>query len=339
MASRIQTQRSEGQISVDLSESNPDKAVDRRRSVAASVRDDDGEPRRTKTEDALFKRMNRFEKNIRKEFDQKQADSEARHQREISALREENERLSLERGENKEAADAHEAAMALLTKELEAANEKGDSALAAQITAKMIKADGEYHAKLTGTKQRADGAKKAAPTQDPNLQQQVQRRTGPTAAGARFIKANEDWWDDPEFEIEKQAASQLYVNLTTQDGFEANSDETFKEVAKRLKVKFPTLEIQMHGVRKVRGPDDDADPDDDDEGLDDQADAQLQRRAAAARVTDRGPASQGTRSRETRRTLTPAEIKTMRDVGLNPENDRDVVAFTREIQAADAARA
>lgn len=341
MASRHQARAPESSISVDLTESNPEKAVDRRRAVPPTVRDPDDEPpRRTQTEDRLFKRMNRLEANIRKEFNQKVADQDAKHQREISALREENERLQVERGENREATEAHEAAMLALTKELEAANEKGDSALAAQITARMIRADGEYHAKLSGTKQRADGAKTKT-SDDPNLQPQEQRRTGPTAAGARFIKANEEWWDDEEFSIEKQAASQIYVDLTSKDGFEANSDETFKEVAKRLKAKFPRLEIKAHGVRKLASDPDDGNQGDDDADLGDPDDGDPDdppvRRAAAARLADRGPAGNANRNNQ-RRTLTPQEIKTMRSVGLNPDDDKDVVAFTREIQAADQAR-
>lgn len=357
MANESQARRTpEREISVDLSEGDPSKAVSRRNArsdIAAQVRDDDdrggsaGGKQRTKTEQELFKRMTRMQRSMTKQFNQQLADSEARHQREIAALRGSGATgVSIDR-DQQQLKDAHEKAMAELEKQLADANEKGDSAAAAKITAQMIKADGEYHAKLSQTAVRRD-----AGGADPNAGAGAgadaggKRAAGPTPAGSRFILANEDWWEDPEFEVEKAAASTIFLRLINEEGFTSNSDETFKEVGKRLKAKFPNLDIKVAGGKKV---DQDADggaddlgeggPGDGDDDEDEEAQQQQRttRRAASARIADRGNA--GNRNNGNRRTLTTEEIKTMRSVGLNPDNDKDVISFLREAVALEQARA
>jgi hypothetical protein len=329
----------EREISVDLSEADAGKAVARRAprsDIASQVRDDDDRARggkRSKTEEELFKRMTRMQRSLTKQFDQKLADSQAQHQREIADLRKQYEGgVDVERGGASALKDAHEKAMAALEAELTEANEKGDSAAVAKITAKMIKADGEYHAKLTGTQVRRDagGDQPGGGTQQPRQAAPVK---GPTPAGSRFILANEDWWEDPEHEIEKAAASTIFLKLLNEDGFDANSDETFKEVAKLLKAKFPDLPVMTGKGKQARGNEIDdgpgeGDDDDDDEGRD--RDTRNERgRAPAMRVTDRG-AGNGRIAQGNRRTLTTEEIKTMRSVGMSPDNDRDVIQFLRE---------
>lgn len=327
-------------ISVDLSESDGTKAVTRQTrpaDIAASVRDDQGGGDRqnySPAERKMFTRMSRFQKNISKQFDQKLADQEARHQQELSALRKQYEGVSVERQGDAEAASAHEKAMKLLEEKLAAANEKGDSIEAARITKEMIQADGAYHAKLSGTKQRADtGGGAGGGTQ----QQQQQRPAGPTPAGSRFILANEEWWEDPEFAIEKQAASTIYLELMNNEGYEANSDETFAEVAKRLKAKFRDLPVVAgkRGRQAEPGDGDDDDDDDLDQRDRDQDRGQNRRRAPAAAMQDRGEPSQRRQSGN-RRTLTDQEITTMKKVGMNPDNDKDVVQFLREAVAMEA---
>lgn len=361
MANDNQARRTpEREVSVDLSEGDPAKAVSRRAAksdIGSQVRDDDdrgnrGTPKRTKTEEEIFKRMNRMQRNLTKQFDQRFADQEAKHQREIAALRRTGgDGVQLDR-DAQALKDAHEKAMEELTAKLAEANEKGDSAEAARITAKMIKADGEYHAKLSGTAVRRD-----AGGADPNAGAGAgagggegggTKRAGPTPAGSRFILANEDWWEDAEFYLEKGYASDVFLKLINEEGFTSNSDETFKEVAKRVKAKFPNLEVKIAGGKRVDleggegdgddlgggdgdGPGD-GDDDDDEEA---QRQQQQQRRAASARIADRGAA--GGRNNGNRRTLTSQEMKTMRSVGLNPENDKDVVSFMREAVALENA--
>lgn len=333
----------ETEISVDLSESDGSKAVQRRAKpespadIASSVRDDQAGGRDgnySPLERNMFRRMNRFQKNITKQFDQKLADQEARHQQELTALRSRYEGVSVERGGDTEAASAHERAMKGLEEKLAAANEKGDSAEAARLTMEIVKADGAYHAKLTGTKQRADTSGAAA---TPQTQRQAPATTGPTTYGSRFILANEDWWDDPDYVVEKGAASTLFIELTQHDGLEANSPELYREIAKRLKAKFPNLPV----VNAKRRPDEDLgfdDPEDLDEPEGNTRDRdQPRRRAPAAAMQDRGESGQRRqRGGNDRRSLTPQELDTMKKVGLNPENDKDVIQFMREANAMEA---
>lgn len=322
----------ETEISVDLSQSDPTKAVDRRNKpadIAASVRDDEDGTRRSPTEKHMMKRLNRLQKNITSQFDQKLADQEARHQQELTKLRESYQGVSVERQGDAEAATAHERAMKAFEEQLAAANEKGDSAAAARITVEMVKADGAYHAKLAGTKQRADTTGAAAAK---TLPAAAEKPRGPTPAGARFILANEDWWEDPDYAIEKGAAGQIYIALMNDEGYEANSDDTFEEVARRLKVKFPKLGVVAGKGR--RGPEDE--PEDDDEDARQREDrGQHRRRAPAGAIQDRGEAS-SRRQSGNRRSLSAQEIDTMRKVGLSPDNDRDVVQFMREANAMEA---
>jgi hypothetical protein len=345
MAGTSQAREPEKQITVDLSQGDPARAVTRsnaRSDIASQVRDEDERgdrtKGRTKTEQEIFKRMTRMQKNLTKQFDQKLADSEAEHQRELASLKQRYESgvdVS-DRGGAAQLKDAHEKAMAELEKKLAEANEKGDSAEAAKITAQMIRADGEYHAKLTGTQVRRDATGDGAGQQQE--QQRPKKGTGPTPAGSRFILANEDWWEDPEFEIEKAAASTIYLKLVNEEGFGNNDDETFKEVGKRLKAKFPDLPVMRATGKQARGeddPGDDDDPDDDAEETRQKGDQQQQRgRAPAMRVSDRG-AGNGNMARGNRRTLTAEEIKTMRNVGLNPDNDKDVLSFLKEAVALE----
>jgi hypothetical protein len=329
----------ETEISVDLSESDGSKAVTRTAKpadIAANVRDDrtDGAPNYSDAERTMFKRMTRFQKNISKQFDQKLADQEARHQQELTQLREQYQGVSVERQGDAEAATAHEKAMKALEERLAAANEKGDSVDAARITKEMIQADGAYHARLSGTKQRADTTGAGAGTGTQQQQQRPAKAGGPTPAGSRFILANEDWWEDPEFAAEKAAAGAIYLQLMNDEHMEANDDETFKEVGRRLKAKFPNLAVV--GIKRRR----EADPgDDDDDDLGDDESRrepdQHRRRAPAAAMQDRGAPSQRRQSGN-RRTLSNQEIDTMRKVGMNPDNDKDVVQFLREAVAMEA---
>jgi hypothetical protein len=337
MADKSQTsETSERQISVDVNAADPKKAVTRRESadIAQGVRDDaDTDKPRTKAEKELFKRMGRFERNIERQFDQKLAARDAEHQRELSALRERYERLNVDRGGTADAGDAaHDAAIGALKDKLAAAYEKGDSQASADITLQISKLDAQFWAKkaqAAGVATRESAATDTA--QRPNQEQtrlspaqQGRQDKGPTNAGARFIKANDDWWDDPEFEVEKAAANTIFLRLVNQEGFDAKDDETYKEVAKQLKAKFPKLEASSGR----RGPDED------EEGEESHTETRQVRRAAAARIDDRGES--GSRNRGTPRALTKQEIQTMKDCRLDPDNDEHVVRFVNEILSMEA---
>ncbi len=221
---------------------------------------------------------------------------------------------------------------------LEASYEKGDSQESAAITLQISRLDAQYWAKkakdagVTTRETTADTTQRQTTTAQP-------KRSGPTVAGSRFIRANEDWWEDPEFKIERAAADAIYLDLVQNEGFDPKDAETFKEVAKKLNKKFPELKALAGGRR---GPgDDDGDGDDDDvdqrdHGDGDDRDTQ-RRRAPAANLQDRG--GQGNRNDGDRRSLTAQDRKTMTDCRLDPDNDRDVVQFLREAQALERAQA
>lgn len=324
----------ETKISVDLNAADDSKAVTRTNSdIGRDVRDQDRDAPsgRSKPEREMFKRMKRLETNLTAQFDQRQAESEARHQRELSELKATYERSGQDR-DGADAADAaHEAAINVLKDKLAAAYEKGDSAASADITLQISKLDAQFWAKKEkaagATTREASTERGAAGTTAATT---TQRKTGPTIAGSRFIRANEDWWEDDEFLAENAACNAIYIDLVTKQGFDPKDDETFKEVAKRLKEKFPTLAVKAGR----KDPDDEEDEDADDRTNDRGEGETRQRRAAAARIDDRGPA--GERERGNRRTLSKDEIATMKACRLDPENDKDVVAFLREAVALEA---
>lgn len=327
------TSASETVISVDMNAADPAKAVTRKSGdIARGVRDQDVDAPvgRTKAEKDLFKRMGRLERNLEKQFDQRMAAREAEHQRELAELRQRVDKVGVDRGSDDAADVAHEAAITALKDKLAAANEKGDSAAAADVTAQMSRLDAQFWAKkaaAAGVVQREPAAATTQPTQ-----RAAPASKGPTVAGSRFIRANEDWWEDPEFEIEKAAANTIYVKLVETEGFDPKDGETFKEVAKQLKAKFPDLPVHAGGRE--------AEADDDRGGDDDDADRReakpARRQAPAQRLDDRGGDADSVRNRGTRRTLTAQEIGTMKACRLDPDNDKDVVTFLREAVALEA---
>jgi hypothetical protein len=337
----------EKEISVDLSEPDATKAVDRREihrggDIGREARgdddgDDDGRPR-TRAERELFKRMTRFQRNTERSFQQQMAEQEARHQRELTELRQKVDGVKLERDSG--ASDAeHEAKIKALTEKLAAAKDRGDSAEEARLTVEISNVNSEFWAKKA---QAANLTTRESSTQQRQEQQPAQRqptRQGPTAAGSRFILANEDWWGDPKFDVENAAANTIFVRLVQQEGYDANSDETFREVTKQLKKKFPELRVRPgRASREDLDDDDDGEADDRDGSEEGERRREARReRAPAARMQDRGDANGRQVNRSSRRTLTEQEMKTMRDTGLNPDNNKDVIAFLREAQAYDAA--
>jgi len=329
----------EREISVDLNAADPAKAVTRRNSadIARDVRDnadtDTGTRGRTKLEKDMFKRMSRLERNLERQFDQRLAAREAEHQRELSAMKERLDKVAVDRSGDDAADQAHETAIAALKQQLEAAYEKGDSKASADITLQISKLDAQFWAK----KANAAGVVQREKPADGTQQQQPPARTsktGPTIAGSRFIRANEDWWEDPEYVAENAACNAFYIELVTKEGFDPKSDETYKEIAKRMKEKFPDLGVKAGR----RDPDED---DDDDEGArdTDTETRQRQRRAPAQRLDDRGGDADSLRNRGTNRTLTKQEIETMKACRLDPDNDKDVVTFLREAVALERAQA
>lgn len=339
---------SEAEISVDMNAADPNKAVSRRSTdIARDVRDvadqDDANKPRTKAEKELFKRMGRLERNLTKQFDQRRADDEARHQRELADMRAKIDKVSVDRDGDDKADAAHEAAISALKDKLAAAYEKGDSVESANITLQISKLDAQFWAKKAAAAGVATREAARPDGQQRQHQETPPKRSEPTIQGSRFIKANEDWWEDPEFEVEKGAANAIFIQLRDQEGFDAKDAEMYKELAKRMKAKFPKLDIKT-GRKADDGPGDDDDDDDearqrerDDEGRGDGEQRAQRRQAPAGALQDRGPA--GNRNNGNRVTLTKQDIETMKACRLDPDNDRDVVQFMKERTALEAAQA
>lgn len=320
-------------IEVDPNEPDPAKAITRSykpadADIAAAARDRGGDgagSTQVDPNDPLMKsrevrrRLSRMARN----YDQRLADQEARHRQEMADMRKELDAIKLERNEDTSKLDTeHEREMAGLQEKLAAAIEKGDSGEQARLQVAITRAENTYWAKkqhlATGTK----------PVQrDDQRQQQQQRdqptRQGPTAAGARFITANEDWWEDDEFKLERNYANQIFADLTKNEGYDANDDDTFREIARRVKTKFPSLDVKPGRA----------------EAGDDAGDGEGKTgtkpivKNGALNAQDRG--GQQPRGRG-RITLTQADIATMRTTRLDPMNNTHVMQYMREKQAMEA---
>jgi len=324
-------------IEIDLDAADPEKTITRRAAddIASAARgdndDDRGAARDADANDPLMKskEMRRRLARMNRSFDQRLAEREAAHQREIADLRKRLDGLTLEKTDASAGADAaHEANMTKLQADLEAANERGDSKEAAAISRKMARAEGQYWA----TKQAAagshagtgGGAAAAAATA-----QAAAARTGPTAAGSRFILANEDWWEDPEFKLERQYANSLYADLV-KEGYDGNDDETFNEIAARVKKKFPSLGIQSGRKGRTEDGDDDGDTrGNDTRGTDGNGHRRVARNGAT-NFQDRGSGGGNDVSRRGRVVITPADQSTMISAGMDPRNNAHVMQFVRE---------
>jgi len=331
MADNTQARASETEIHVDVNAADPNKAVTRRPAKEVNADRDEDERPISRVERDMRKRMTRLEKNLTRQFDQRQAERDAAHQRELSELRAKLERTGQDRDTASADDIAHENAIKALKDKLAAAYEKGDSQASAEITLEISKLDARFWAKKEAqagvtSREQARPQAAAATTAAPA------KTNGPTVAGSKFIKANDDWWDDPDYAVEQSAANTIYLKLVNEEGFDAKDSETFKEVAKQLKAKFPKLKV----ASGARDADDDELADDEDE--DDVRRQPVRRNAATQNIADRGPNDNPRRS-GTMRQLTEAEKKTMRDCRLDPDNDRDVVQFVREAMAMEQAQA
>lgn len=321
-----QSQAPEAVISVDLDEADPSKAVDRRANdIAASARDNErGTPTRSRFEKEVLKRMSRLSRN----FDQKLANIQAENQRQIAELTADRERLRLElAARNGTSGDTdHDRQVLALQERLAAANERGDSAEAAKVTSELARLEARHAAAISGGEVRRD-----AGGVDPNAPRPANQPTavptGPTAAGKRFIDANADWWFDPEAEDVKVLAGAIYKRLTDA-GAARDSDATFDKVRREVAKRFPEYEIRSSRPDNDEG-------DEGDEGDELAGRSQPPRRAPTGGFQDRGNAAvRGTLAgSRNRRTLTQVDLKTMRAVGLDPDNNDHVIRFLKEQQA------
>lgn len=326
------SQAREHDIVVDLDADDPDKAVSRipvrqQRSEKQTQELTQEEERRLDRK-AFAKRFGKIERN----FEQRIADQEARHQREIAEMKGRGERLNVKReGVNDDA--VHEADIARLTSLLEAAQEAGESKKVAQLTAEISRKEGQHWAKKEAAVRGEPAVVEPRKVVASAAKNKAIPDKGNTQTANRWLRQNEDWLQDDDYAVEQQAAL-LYDAALTDEGYDPSTDEYFEELNARLLKKFPKLEvIGAKAKKKAKATEDDegrrsnAGRDDDDDGDDERPEPR--RIPAVSSFEDRGTPARGQRNGR-RTSLTAEQRQTMLAVNMDPENNRHVLTFLRE---------
>jgi len=321
-------------VDVNLDEKDASKAIARHSQEAAHLpesEDDTAEDRFLNRSRAVKKRIAR----IQRQFDQRLADQDAERQREIASLREEVNGLKTRKTEAPAVDEAaHERAIAALQSDLAAAHEAGESKKVAELTAKINRLEGEYWHKKTvaqlGNQTPAEPAKTPArQEQRPAARQNA--ADGATAEAKRWMRANEDWWEDPEFAGEKAYANATFTKLVQEEDMDADDPETYAELGKRVAKKFKDIEvIDPDAKRAKKRKAKEVDEDDEDEELEPR-----NRRQAPVMQVDRGNTPSVRRGRSV--TLTASDVQNMKQFGLDPSNDKHVQRYAAEVQATNEA--
>ena len=319
-------------IEIDPDEKDPSKAVARvkeRDEALPPSEDDEGgeddkrfEQYNKKLSRTIQKRMSRLSKNISRQYDQRIAEIQAEHQREVAALRRERG-VDTDRGVDADA--AHETEMAALQSQLELAAEKGDSKEVARLTRVMSQKDAQYWAKKQAKVSTVETRRQPAERQPAQREPAADPRLTPQAK--QWIQKNREWFDDDDYRVERQAALVIDEDLDD-EGYDRETPEYFAELSKRLKSKFPGLEVVGAPAKKngkangkrAQG----------DEGEEEDHDFQPSR-APVMSHEDRGTAPP--RQRTKRATLSREQIATMRAMKMDPDNNEDVMTFWEESQA------
>ena len=310
-------------IQVNMDATDDGKAVTRARPRSAAPPRKDWAQERADTSKEVKKRIARIENR----FNQQMAEREAEHQRQLAEINAKFDRLG--KGSEATGTDdaAHEKAMEAMQTELEEAQERGDSKAVAAITRKMSAADAKYWA--TKTSKQTQGASDNGARGDGTRQQPAADPTQrkPTKAGVEWAKANGEWWNDTVDETAcdaREYANAIHKRMLADGEHDPETPEYFEIIRQQVARRFPEIETKSTVKSRRR----EAEIDDEDE----EGERQPVRRAAGMQLPNRGAAP---RTSELR-TLTRADIKTMRDVGMNPDNDKHVVQFLRSKQETEA---
>lgn len=310
-----------GAITVNLTEKDPAKAIER----SELAFDDEGnerprnsKERRNDLQKDLAKRFGRIERS----FDQRLAESEALHQRELRERDKRIEALETKRvGADTSADEAtHIAKIADLESQLADALETGES----KKVAKLQSTISQEHARFASaqTAKLMGGQQERRTHEDENTKQ-----AGPSQMGRRFLAANADWWNDPANRRKKLAAIDIDSELMT-EGFDPNTTEYYEELQSRFNDEFPDFEMALPGGRRNRRQE--MDDEDDEDTLTQPRNRRQAVRQLSASI-NRG-AGQPT-SRNGRVVLNKSDISTMEQFGLDPSNQEHVLAFAAEKRA------
>jgi hypothetical protein len=338
-------------VSVDTDQADPKKAV--QHLDRGSDADDDADDRQLRQGDdedgmseqeakhstwlernrAVNKRLARHTRHLTRQFDQQRAADQAEHQRELRKLSKKIDRLQRTRGDDAPTDAAHEAEMAKLQEQLDAAVEAGESKKVGELTRLIARKEAEFFNKKAqaamgsqvdkGERRGKDGDADDDDADDDA--DETPARAKPSQAGLRFTEAN-DWWDDPDYAVERDAANGIFGRMVRDDGADPKDPKTYARVAKRLKAKFPDLEVVVPGR-----------DDDDDDDLDDDDDDPAERRRAGAPV-ERGNRDDGHRRQRRGTELSNADLELMRAIGMKPDdNDHllDMARAAREVEEAE----
>lgn len=296
------------------------------RTAARPVKDD--------TTDEWATRSKAVQKRLAKQaraFDQRLADVQAENQRELAARDERIARLERGGGDTQTTDEAaHARVMDDFEKKIAEAQELGDSAAVAKLTRQMTEADGKYWAakttKQAGTDPNAGRQAAAAKTPAPN-------GVAPTKEGQKWANANKGWFDDKHDPIcvAARALSNALYKEKMDDGEDRDDPQFYEDIRREVAKRYPELEtVSTHASR---GGDDDED-EDDDEVEERRQPVREVRKAPSVSLPNRGDPL---RSRPNRlATITSAEQRLMRQVNLDPNNNKHVLQWLESRNEMDA---
>lgn len=318
-------------ITVDLKESDLKKSI--KRTDPDQQAEADAAPARA-TRGAGKSRTNDLAKRfgrLQRQFDQRLAENEAKWQRELRDRDEKIERLSARRIDTRSDADegAHDRKISDLEAQLADAMEKGESTKAARLQSQISEEHARYMAAQTAKQmgEAYDRDQEQRRSKDTGDEREPRRATGPTRLGRRFIGANADWWDDPDYRIERMAAVEIDKELLADDELDPNEPEYYEELQARLEEKFPDLDVELPTSRSARRAREE------EEELEERPRGrQVQRPVrggAVSAAANRGNDAPRRRNGVVR--LNAQQLENMRAFNLDPENDKHVSAYAAEV--------
>lgn len=307
---------------VNLAESDPKKAIERSELATNDEGGEERTPRNHKErKDEFAKRIGRLERN----FDQRIAERDAEHQRELREMRGEINGLKAKRVDADAAADeaTHNAKIEDLEGKLADALEAGDSKLTAKLqsaiaaeharfaSAQTARAMGEAYEKDQATKRGGDDT--------------GQRGNGPAPMGKRFLSANADWWNDPVNRRKRAAVVDIDKELLAED-YDPNTAEYYEELQARFSEEYPDFEIALPGERRAKRRQQVDDDDDDDLTMNGPRRTAVRTLSASA---NRGSSTRTVNSRG-QVVLNKSDIANMQKWGFDPDKPADVLTYVAE---------
>lgn len=307
---------SESEIDVDTDQADTAKAVNRqptdddRRALKSEESDDERKHSDWLSKSrAVNRRMSSFQRNLTKQFDQKQAEIEARHQREMREMKEQMNGLKVDR-EGDASDTAHEAEMEKLQGELEAAIEAGNSKEQAKLNALISRKEAAHMAAKT--------ARLAVGRQTESKDEKREAAQPRVSKKAQEFISNTPWWDEDDHWEEKAFANALHARMVD-SGSDPESDAHYAKITKELHKKFPDLEVDESLL------DDDKEEGDEEE----EEEPAPRRRAPVRNFKDRGGDERPANVRGGKIQLTKADIETMKMAKLDPTDNNHVLAFAK----------